>query len=119
MKIQLTMMEMGELHLLLEPFSKNPNFTEFRSSIESAGGKLRGALERFGARMDGRGWRFLKSKADTPVEVKLEKLEAIILRRLAKIAVVKIGGELAPKSLLPAHEKLSAQLDKAGVALKP
>ncbi len=118
MKIKLTMMEMGGFHLLLEPFSKNPNFVEFSPKIESAKGKLRGALERAGARMDDLGWRFLKSKADMPVEVKLEKLEAIILRRLAKIAAMKIVENPVAQSLWSTHEKLSAQLEKVGVALK-
>ena len=113
MKIELPILEMGELHLSMETLVGSSVFVKNHPAILSAERKLRGATR------NEEGWLVLKRHLHRLVEVRLDQEEAVTVYVSVKRAVKLVHIEPVSKSLLSIFNKLSLKLEQMGVALKP
>lgn len=119
MKIELTMMEMGELHPSVETLAGSPVFVKDHPELLSAERKLRGVMERFGAKKNKDGWLIPKRYVQRKVEVKLDRKETVTIYVFIKWAVSIVGIEPVSQSLLSISSQISLKLELAGIAPKP
>ena len=119
MKIELPVLEMGELHLSVETLTRSPVFVKDHSALLSAERKLRGVMERFGATRKEEGWLILKRHTQRKVEVNLDRDEAVTVYVFVKRAVDLVRIKPVSKSLLSIFSQISLKLEYMGVALKP
>lgn len=122
LKIELTIKEMAELHNLAALLVRLPQFEKHRSLLDGAGRKLRGALERSGAKLSQQegGWLAFPREFAKKTQVDLAQGEAATLERCADLAMQKFQeNDVALGALLEIRQKLAEQLTRIGAVLSP
>ena len=119
MKIELPVLEMGELHLSMETLAGSHVFVKDHPALLSAERKLRGVMERFGATRKEGCWLILKRHAQRKVGVKLDREEAVTVYVFVKRAVDLVRIKPVSQSILSIFSQISLKLELDGIALRP